>query len=46
MLPGAVPEAGDTLSHGTVAVAVQLSVPLRGLEIAIACDTGAEPPAV
>jgi hypothetical protein len=41
---GAIPEAGDTASHGALELAVQPSVPPPALETVTVCDGGTGPP--
>jgi hypothetical protein len=43
---GAVPDAGERLSHDTLELALQSSVPAPPLVIWIDCDAGDAPPAV
>src|SRR5581483_12012956 len=45
-VPAFVPEAGETVSHEELLVAVQLSVPAPLLEIETDCEAGFELPAV
>jgi hypothetical protein len=42
--PGAVPEIGESASHGAVVFTLQSNVPIPELEMATACPAGSLPP--